>query len=112
MKLEDIPGTYDNEYEEAINILRVSNPDIAEAVEDYVKELLANVHIRDSYIRHLKSDLSQYAFVVRAYVDVNGTPQMTTKDLNVAINETPVPWEMSTDSRINREYINRARHNQ
>lgn len=41
MKLEDIPGTYDNEYEEAISILRASNPDIAEAIEDYVKELLA-----------------------------------------------------------------------
>ena len=34
------------------------------------------------------------------------------KDLNAAIDETPVPWEMSTDSRANREYINRARHNQ
>ena len=102
MKLEDIPGTYDNEYEEAISILRASNPDVAEAI----------VHMRDSYIRHLKSDLSQYALVVRAYVDANGIPQMTMKDLNAAIDETPVPWEMSTDSRINREYINRARHNQ
>ena len=110
MKLENIPGTYDNEYVEAISILRASNPDIAEAIEDYVEELLANVHMRDSYIRHLKSDLSQYALVVRAYVDV--IPQMTMKDLNAAIDETPVPWEMSTDSRANREYINRARHNQ
>ena len=72
-----------------------------------MKKLLANVHMRDSYIRHLKSDLSQYALVVRAYVDANGIPQMTMKDLNAAIDETPVPWEMSTDSRIDR-----ARHNQ
>lgn len=37
MKLEDIPGTYDNEYEEAISILRASNPDIAEAlITDYI----------------------------------------------------------------------------
>lgn len=51
MKLEQIPGDYDNVDQRAL--------ELAEYMRDDIKELYANIHMRDFYIRNLKDEILQ-----------------------------------------------------
>lgn len=44
MKLEQIPGDYDNVDQRALELLKTNDYELAE----YIKELYANIHMRDS----------------------------------------------------------------
>ena len=44
MKLEQIPGDYDNVDQRALELLETNDYELAE----YIKELYANIHMRDS----------------------------------------------------------------
>lgn len=54
MKLEQIPGDYDNVDQRALELLETNDYELAEYMRDYIKELYANIHMRDFYIRNLK----------------------------------------------------------
>lgn len=43
MKLEQIPGDYDNVDQRALELLKTNDYELAE----YIKELYANIHMRD-----------------------------------------------------------------
>lgn len=48
MKLEQIPGDYDNVDQRALELLKTNDYELAEYMRDYIKELYANIHMRDS----------------------------------------------------------------
>ena len=79
-------------------------------MNDYIKELLATIHMRDFYIRNLKTELGKYPFVAQGWIDDTGAPQVAMRELVAIVNE--VPWEMTTESWQNRRYIERAKFNQ
>lgn len=47
MKLEQIPGDYDNVDQRALELLKTNDYKLAEYMRDYIKELYANIHMRD-----------------------------------------------------------------
>lgn len=53
MKLEQIPGDYDNVDQRALELLETNDYELAE----YMRELYANIHMRDFYIRNLKDEI-------------------------------------------------------
>ena len=53
MKLEQIPSDYDNVDQRALELLETNDYELAE----YIKELYANIHMRDFYIRNLKDEI-------------------------------------------------------
>lgn len=55
MKLEQIPG--DNVDQRALELLKTNDYELAEYMRDYIKELYANIHMRDFYIRNLKDEI-------------------------------------------------------
>lgn len=57
MKLEQIPGDYDNVDQRALKLLETNDYELAEYMRDYIKELYANIHMRDFYIRNLKDEI-------------------------------------------------------
>ena len=57
MKLEQIPGDYDNVDQRALELLETNDYELAEYMRDYIKELYANIHMRDFYIRNLKDEI-------------------------------------------------------
>lgn len=57
MKLEQIPGDYDNVDQGALELLETNDYELAEYMRDYIKELYANIHMRDFYIRNLNSNI-------------------------------------------------------
>lgn len=57
MKLEQIPGDYDNVDQRALELLKTNDYELAEYMRDYIKELYANIHMRDFYIRNLKDEI-------------------------------------------------------
>ena len=57
MKLEQIPGDYDNVDQRALELLKTNDYKLAEYMRDYIKELYANIHMRDFYIRNLKDEI-------------------------------------------------------
>lgn len=48
MKLEQIPGDYDNVDQRTLELLKTNDYELAEYMRDYIKELYANIHMRDS----------------------------------------------------------------
>lgn len=48
MKLEQIPGDYDNVDQRALELLKTNDYELAEYMRDYIKELYANIDMRDS----------------------------------------------------------------
>lgn len=54
MKLEQIPGDYDNVDQRALELLKTNDYELAEYMRDYIKELYANIHItlRMKYFIH------------------------------------------------------------
>lgn len=46
MKLEQIPGDYDNVDQRALELLKTNDYELAEYMRDYIKELYANIHMR------------------------------------------------------------------
>lgn len=57
MKLEQIPGDYDNVDQRTLELLKTNDYELAEYMRDYIKELYANIHMRDFYIRNLKDEI-------------------------------------------------------
>lgn len=49
MKLEQIPGDYDNVDQRALELLETNDYELAEYMRDYIKELYANIHMRDFF---------------------------------------------------------------
>lgn len=47
MKLEQIPGDYDNVDQRALELLETNDYELAEYMRDYIKELYANIHMRE-----------------------------------------------------------------
>lgn len=85
MKLEQIPGDYDNVDQRALELLKTNDYELAEYMRDYIKELYANIHMRDFYIRNLKDEI---------------------------LNKV-APWDMEYDGRWQtRDYLARAKANQ
>ena len=62
MKLEQIPGDYDNVDQRALELLKTNDYKLAEYMRDYIKELYANIHMRDFYIRNLKDVILHYGW--------------------------------------------------
>lgn len=88
MKLEQIPGDYDNVDQRALELLKTNDYELAEYMRDYIKELYANIHMRDFYIRNLKDEILQ-------------------------ILNKVAPWDMEYDGRWQtRDYLARAKANQ
>lgn len=54
MKLEQIPGDYDNVDQRALELLKTNDYELAEYMRDYIKELYANIHMRDSILETLR----------------------------------------------------------
>lgn len=54
MKLEQIPGDYDNVDQRALELLETNDYELAEYMRDYIKELYANIHMRDSILETLR----------------------------------------------------------
>lgn len=54
MKLEQIPGDYDNVDQRALELLKTNDYKLAEYMRDYIKELYANIHMRDSILETLR----------------------------------------------------------
>lgn len=46
MKLEQIPGDYDNVDQRALELLETNDYELAEYMRDYIKELYANIHMK------------------------------------------------------------------
>lgn len=84
MKLEQIPGDYDNVDQRALELLETNDYELAEYMRDYIKELYANIH-RDS---------------------ISG------EELLQILNKV-APWDMEYDGRWQtRDYLERAKANQ
>lgn len=85
MKLEQIPGDYDNVDQRALELLKTNDYKLAEYMRDYIKELYANIHMRDS---------------------ISG------EELLQILNKV-APWDMEYDGRWQtRDYLARAKANQ
>lgn len=85
MKLEQIPGDYDNVDQRALELLKTNDYELAEYMRDYIKELYANIHMRDS---------------------ISG------EELLQILNKV-APWDMEYDGRWQtRDYLARAKANQ
>lgn len=46
MKLEQIPGDYDNVDQRALELLKTNDYELAKYMRDYIKELYANIHMK------------------------------------------------------------------
>lgn len=85
MKLEQIPGDYDNVDQRALELLKTNDYELAKYMRDYIKELYANIHMRDS---------------------ISG------EELLQILNKV-APWDMEYDGRWQtRDYLARAKANQ
>lgn len=115
MKLEHIPLNYDNEEQEALDLLNATNPKLGKVMENYIEELLADIHMRDSYIRSIEKELDKYVGVEK-YV----TKHLETIDAQALhpileyLKTVRRPWDMCSDSldREDRFYLYNAKFNQ
>ena len=112
MRVDNIPGSYDRLEEEGIELLKSIDYELGEALEDYVKELLANIHQRDFYIRSLEDKLSKYPCVLRSYVNSEGKPDVVTTPLQMVMDEVRKPWDVEPKTWEDRRYIDWSKHNQ
>lgn len=103
MKLEQIPGDYDNKDQEALELLKASNYELAVYMKNYIKELYANIHMRDYYIRHLKDDILNL---------LKNRDSVTDWELLQILNKT-APYDMEDDGKWRtRSYLEEVRANQ
>lgn len=82
MKLEQIPGDYDNVDQRALELL--------EYMRDYIKELYANIHMRDFYIRNLKDEILH---TLKHRDSISG------EELLQILNKV-APWDMEYDGKL------------
>lgn len=82
MKLEQIPGDYDNVDQRAL--------ELAEYMRDYIKELYANIHMRDFYIRNLKDEILH---TLKHRDSISG------EELLQILNKV-APWDMEYDGKL------------
>lgn len=54
MKLEQIPGDYDNVDQRALELLKTNDYELAEYMRDYIKESYANIHMSLSILETLR----------------------------------------------------------
>ena len=80
MKLEQIPGDYDNVDQRALELLK----------RDYIKELYANIHMRDFYIRNLKDEILH---TLKHRDSISG------EELLQILNKV-APWDMEYDGKL------------
>lgn len=103
MKLEQIPGDYDNVDQRALELLETNDYELAEYMRDYIKELHANIHMRDFYIRNLKDEILH---ILKHRDSISG------EELLQILNKV-APWDMEYDGRWQtRDYLARAKANQ
>lgn len=103
MKLEQIPGDYDNVDQRALELLKTNDYKLAEYMRDYIKELYANIHMRDFYIRNLKDEILH---TLKHRDSISG------EELLQILNKV-APWDMEYDGRWQtRDYLARAKANQ
>lgn len=103
MKLEQIPGDYDNVDQRALELLKTNDYELAEYMRDYIKELYANIHMRDFYIRNLKDEILH---TLKHRDSISG------EELLQILNKV-APWDMEYDGRWQtRDYLARAKANQ
>lgn len=103
MKLEQIPGDYDNVDQRALELLKTNDYELAEYMRDYIKELYANIHMRDFYIRNLKDEILH---ALKHRDSISG------EELLQILNKV-APWDMEYDGRWQtRDYLARAKANQ
>lgn len=97
MKLEQIPG--DNVDQRVLELLETNDYELAE----YIKELYANIHMRDFYIRNLKDEILH---TLKHRDSISG------EELLQILNKV-APWDMEYDGRWQtRDYLERAKANQ
>lgn len=84
MKLEQIPGDYDNVDQRALELLETNDYELAEYMRDYIKELYANIHMRDFYIRNLK---------------LKHRDSISGEELLQILNKV-APWDMEYDGKL------------
>ena len=102
-KLEQIPGDYDNVDQRALELLKTNDYELAEYMRDYIKELYANIHMRDFYIRNLKDEILH---TLKHRDSISG------EELLQILNKV-APWDMEYDGRWQtRDYLARAKANQ
>lgn len=102
-KLEQIPGDYDNVDQRALELLETNDYELAEYMRDYIKELYANIHMRDFYIRNLKDEILH---TLKHRDSISG------EELLQILNKV-APWDMEYDGRWQtRDYLERAKANQ
>lgn len=100
MKLEQIPGDYDNVDQRALELLKTNDYELAEYMRDYIKELYANIHMRDFYIRNLKDEILH---TLKHRDSISG------EELLQILNKV-APWDMEYDGRWQtRDYLERAK---
>lgn len=100
MKLEQIPGDYDNVDQRALELLKTNDYELAEYMRDYIKELYANIHMRDFYIRNLKDEILH---TLKHRDSISG------EELLQILNKV-APWDMEYDGRWQtRDYLARAK---
>lgn len=99
MKLEQIPGDYDNVDQRALELLKTNDYKISRVYE----ELYANIHMRDFYIRNLKDEILH---TLKHRDSISG------EELLQILNKV-APWDMEYDGRWQtRDYLARAKANQ
>lgn len=86
MKLEQIPGDYDNVDQRALELLETNDYELAE----YIKELYANIHMRDFYIRNLKDEILH---TLKHRDSISG------EELLQILNKV-APWNMMVDGKL------------
>lgn len=85
MKLEQIPGDYDNVDQRALELLETNDYELAEYMRDYIK-----VHMRDFYIRNLKDEILH---TLKHRDSISG------EELLQILNKV-APWDMEYDGKL------------
>lgn len=81
----------------------IKDYELAEYMRDYIKELYANIHMRDFYIRNLKDEILH---TLKHRDSISG------EELLQILNKV-APWDMEYDGRWQtRDYLARAKANQ
>lgn len=97
------PGDYDNVDQRALELLKTNDYELAEYMRDYIKELYANIYMRDFYIRNLKDEILH---TLKHRDSISG------EELLQILNKV-APWDMEYDGRWQtRDYLARAKANQ
>lgn len=65
MTLEEAFFTRDFKEEEAMELLAKHNPYLHRCMREYINYLLANIHVRDSYIREMDRESEKFVHLIQ-----------------------------------------------